>query len=100
MSAEWSPKCFSCGKPLSLAPGVVGRDEICPHCRADVRVCRNCRHFDQSAYNQCTEPMAERVVDKDRRNFCDYFSMQGHGTAKAAQTKEDAFKKLDALFKK
>jgi hypothetical protein len=44
--------------------------------------------------------MAERVVDKDRRNFCDYFYLEGTGRVKAGDSKEDARKKLDDLFKR
>ena len=94
-------KCFNCGKELSLPAGNVPRTEECPHCRSDVRVCYNCRHYDPQSYNECSEPMAERVVNKDKRNFCEYFNFSpGGGLGKAAQAKEDALKKLNDLFKK
>jgi hypothetical protein len=45
--------------------------------------------------------MAERVVDKDRRNFCDYFVIGGAGkSGSKADAKAEALKKLDDLFKK
>ena len=35
--------------------------------------CRNCRFYDPAYHNQCREPQAERQVDKERGNFCEYF---------------------------
>lgn len=94
------PKCFYCDQPLEYPRGNVGREQMCAHCSSDVHVCLNCRHYDPSAYNECSEPMAERVVDKDRRNFCDYFYLEGRGKAKPNESKAAALKKLDDLFKK
>ena len=95
--------CFKCRKETGFAGGRrPGRAEKCAACGADLHVCLNCRHYDQSAYNQCREPQAERVLDKDRGNFCDYFDFaQGKraGSGGSTNTKQDALKKLDDLFK-
>lgn len=92
--------CFSCGAELSLPQGPVSRNAECQKCGADVRVCLNCKHHDRSAYNECREPQAERVLDKDRRNQCDFFSLRQDGSAKkGADPAADARKKLDDLFK-
>ena len=58
----------------------------------------NCRFHDPSAYNECREPNAERVSDRDRANRCEYF-VPGTG---AGGEKDDgaARSELDALFKK
>lgn len=96
-------KCHRCGAELSYAVGSdPGRSAECDGCRTDARVCLNCLHYDKSAYNECREPQAERVVDKDRRNFCDYFSLRAAdgSTVKSAPSKDDILKKLDDLFKK
>jgi len=92
--------CFKCGAELGLVPGNIGRGETCLKCSADVRVCYNCLHYDESSYNECKEPMAERVVDKDKRNFCDYFSLRAGKASRKESSKEQALKQLDALFKK
>ena len=95
--------CFKCQSELQLSKdGRVGRSDECPKCRIDLHVCLNCSYFDQTAYNQCREPQAERVLDKDRRNFCDYFSFKsGKGTTTSGQDQRDAaISKLDELFKK
>ena len=48
--------------------------------------------------------MAERVIDKERANFCDYFVKKGsQGTKKGnfrRNKKNEAMDALEALFKK
>lgn len=90
--------CFHCHKEISLS-GTVGRREECPHCHSDVHVCKNCEFYDPKSYNECREPQADVVKEKDRANFCDYFSpRQGklEGVDKAAALRAAA----EALFKK
>jgi len=53
---------------------VVSRSALCERCGAELRCCLNCRFHESSAYNECLETSAERVLEKDRANFCDYFS--------------------------
>ncbi|MCB0360059.1 MAG: hypothetical protein KDD44_10495 [Bdellovibrionales bacterium] len=97
---QTSPTCFSCGKPLDGLPLPIGRKETCPHCDADVHVCKNCGHYDTSAYNDCREPQAERVVEKERSNFCDYFTLAGGSGSSTGPSRNDVMKQLDDLFKK
>ena len=97
--ASSTPLCFNCGKPLDVPDGPVGRGESCPNCGTDVRCCKNCAHYDERSYNECREPVAERVVDKDRSNFCDYYSLAGGSGVASGESKDDVLKKLDDLFK-
>lgn len=90
--------CYRCGNNLDDLPVPIGRRECCSKCGFDVRVCKNCKHYDSHVYNECREPMAERVVDKEKSNTCDYFGL-GTG-AGGIDIKSDALKKLDDLFKK
>jgi hypothetical protein len=90
--------CWNCGKPVEV-PVPVGRGEECPHCDADLRVCRQCGFYDTGYAKDCREPNADEVGDKDRRNTCDYFrpaspraQAPGSGEADAARAR------LDALF--
>jgi hypothetical protein len=89
--------CFSCGNALNLS-GEVSRREECSSCHADVHVCKNCHFYDRSAYNECREPQADVVREKDRSNFCDYFQMSSK-EFKAGPSKDDLKAKADALFK-
>lgn len=87
--------CFHCGKPLD-ASCKPGRGDECPSCGSGVKACLNCRFYNRGAYNGCAEPSAERVVDKDRANFCEFFEF---GNAGADAPAEDPLKKLKDLFK-
>jgi hypothetical protein len=49
-------------------------------------------------YNECVEPNADRVIDKEKANFCDYFQLSG--SKLSSPTKEDLINSADALFKK
>ena len=93
-------KCFYCGADLNLPLGNIGRSATCSQCSSDVRACYNCLHYDASSYNECKEPNAERVLEKNRANFCDYFHLAGSEQIRGAQAKDDALKKLDQLFKR
>ncbi len=63
--------CWSCGNHLETS--LYQREGECPQCRKQTHVCRNCRFFAPGRANDCEEPIAEPVKDKDRANFCDYF---------------------------
>ena len=95
--------CSKCKKDVSSVVGTnasLGRKEACPHCSTDLHVCLNCVHYDKTAYNECHEPQAERVLEKDLSNFCDYFKFRsGMASAGGQPSKKDTLKKLDDLFK-
>ncbi len=91
-------KCFNCGTELSF-PGTPGRRDECSKCGADAHCCRNCKHYDRAAYNECKEPAAEFVKEKDRSNFCDFFTPGGGGGG-AVDKKKDLLAAAEALFKK
>jgi hypothetical protein len=91
-------KCFHCGTELRYAERIGLREE-CPQCREDVHVCKNCKFYDRQAYNECREPSAEVVREKDRANHCEYFQ-PGLGAGGSGPSKEDLMKAAEALFKK
>ncbi len=85
----------------SGSTGRWGGRRPCLRCGADLHVCLNCSFYSPGAYNECREPQAERVVDKKRSNFCDFFVFADDGGRKeGAAKKEDSRSRLDALFKK
>lgn len=74
------------------------RTDVCPHCAADLHCCRNCEHWDPGAHNECKEHIAEYVPDRQRANFCTFFTFRA---GPRETTDRDAVRrKLDALFKK
>tara|TARA_Y100000590_G_scaffold469529_1_gene658039 strand:- start:503082 stop:503381 length:300 start_codon:yes stop_codon:yes gene_type:complete len=90
-------KCFSCHKDLDLASGAkIMRNEECSHCYASLHSCKMCQFYDQSAYNECREPSADRIVEKDKANFCDYFILSG---TDGGNNQSDAEAAANALFK-
>ena len=107
--------CQACGTELDYKPGdLVGRGDECPKCRVDLHACVHCVHYDPRAYNQCHEPQAERVDDRLKANFCEYFKIRsappgrgasgsnapGAATAGPTDRTAAARARLDSLFKK
>jgi len=90
-------RCHGCKKEIS-ADLFVGRQAQCPFCRADLHCCFNCAFYEPGAYNDCRESQAERVLDKNRSNFCDYFRFQAAEDDSKAATSDPKIK-LEALFK-
>lgn len=91
--------CHACGKEVA-PPDPVGRKAECPHCRTELRCCLNCVHHAAAAYNQCRESQADRVLEKDRANFCEYFRFRDGGAQTASKPAPPARDRLDSLFRK
>ena len=91
--------CSHCDKKLELKAGEnVPRSERCDYCGFDLRVCKMCEFYDVSAYNECREPSADRIVEKEKANFCDYYKLADKN--KVGNTKSAALSAAEALFKK
>ncbi len=71
MSPNAEGACWFCGAKLTASE--YQREGECPQCRKQTHVCRNCRFYQPGRPNDCQEPVAEVVHDKQRANFCDYF---------------------------
>jgi hypothetical protein len=94
-------RCFACNAEVPLAAGErVGFRDACGRCRADLHVCRNCAHHDPGAHNECREPHAEWVSDRERANRCDWFRAGAGGGGAVAASAAKARSALDDLFKK
>lgn len=91
--------CWKCGADISHLPFPLGRMSKCEACRADLHVCRLCKFYDKSRANQCQEPVADAVTDKQRSNFCGYFQAKQDAFEQAnSSTVADAQNELSALF--
>ena len=90
--------CVFCGETIPIAEK-ISRNDVCPQCNRDLRCCKQCKFYDLHAYNDCREVSAERIVDKDRANFCDYFVPKGSPRENVDKAQE-ARSALEALFKK
>ena len=68
-------------------------------CRADLHVCRLCAFYDPSVSRSCREPIADEVGDKERANFCGYFTALPGAHKPADSSAADAARaKLSDLF--
>lgn len=65
--------CHGCKQEVDLEVK-VGREDTCPNCYADLHVCFNCQHYDPGRQNECKEPHAGFVRERDRANFCHFFT--------------------------
>lgn len=90
-------RCFECGTIASFTDRVGIREE-CQKCRADLHVCRTCKFYDKSVYNECRETQADVILEKTRANRCDYYQPSVGGDQGAK--KEDLLSAAEALFKK
>jgi len=112
-------RCSLCGVIVPPSVNIVLESQ-CPKCKSDLRVCKNCRHFDTGAQFECTQPISARIVKKDIRNACTFFVTRtsieretgesggggagGGGTQPPPSTRlsdaSDARNAFDNLFKK
>jgi len=92
--------CQNCGKAFHYSSR-IGRNDACPNCGSDFRSCLYCSFYDPSCSGSCREPEAERVIHKERANFCDYYSIRTQSEpAENGDSALEAKKKLESLFKK
>jgi hypothetical protein len=87
--------CHQCREEVEVE-GKVMRKDACPSCGSSLRCCRNCEFYDRSAPNQCREPAAEWVSNKEAANFCEFFEPgEGGGTDPSrGGDGRDAFERL------
>jgi hypothetical protein len=89
--------CWSCNHEIPA--NQYHRLDHCDSCGRDTHACRNCEFHDRAFNNECRESQADRVVDKEKSNFCDFFKPSDRKGSSAA--KKDALKAAaEALFKK
>ncbi|OGQ90913.1 MAG: hypothetical protein A2289_26885 [Deltaproteobacteria bacterium RIFOXYA12_FULL_58_15] len=96
--AVWTFSCWSCRQETEMEDKVM-RDNECPHCRLDMRSCKNCQYYDPGAHNDCRETIAEYVPEKERANFCGMWTAF-QGERDPGEDINAAKAKLEALFKK
>ena len=88
--------CWNCGHGLTRLD--LGRETDCPGCRKPTHCCRNCRHFAPGRPNECMEPQVERVVDKIRANFCEFFEPNSKAPTDTAVVDADALRRAAELL--
>jgi len=90
---------FRCSVCNRVHPGdAIAFDATCEGCGAALHTCRNCRYFDASAPNECTEAVEVRVPRKTEANECDRFEPKRIQSIGAKDDPSDAKSAFDALF--
>ena len=93
-------QCHACGDEIALGPERVGFRDECQRCGADLHACCNCAYHDPTSYNECRESSAERVLEKERANRCEYFAPDRGAAGEGATTRAGARADLEKLFRK
>ena len=89
--------CWKCKKEIKVSS--VFRTTECPLCAADLHCCKSCKFYAPSNHFECRESVSENVTDKEKANFCDYFSLKTDITAADNSSKaDDARAAFNALF--
>jgi len=102
----WVPKveekhhyCHHCGNEVVMEVKLQ-RQDLCIHCGFDLHCCKNCEYWDISAHNQCKEHIAEYIPDREKANFCTFFTLRDGKAEDNSSRIESSKARLDALFKK
>lgn len=88
--------CPDCNLSHSYEGHLSFREE-CENCAHDLHICLTCDFHDQYVENQCREPTADPVNQKDRRNLCEYWKPVSRAE-RLGESSDDAKAKLHALF--
>lgn len=92
--------CPHCLKENNAETPQIGRRDVCDYCYGDLHSCVSCHFYDKSSYNECREPMADRITEKEKANFCDYFQLETNYDTISQDTTQDLLDAAEALFKK
>lgn len=91
--------CFRCGVSLASMSLPLSRQDQCPSCSVYLHVCMMCGCFDKSVAKQCREDDAEEVHEKERANFCEWFTPSSNAfNGERAAADEKSRDALASLF--
>lgn len=90
--------CWKCKKSIDTTIPVY-RSSVCS-CGTDLHSCLNCLHYSPGSHYDCHETVDELVKDKDRANFCGWFSVKAdfNGEKSGTDKPNDAKKAFNSLF--
>ncbi len=66
--------CWKCDVELANVSLPIRRTDACIRCHAELHVCKICEFYDPQVSDSCREPIADSVSNKERANFCGYFT--------------------------
>jgi hypothetical protein len=90
-------KCPYCGTEVSTP---IHHSSECPKCAKSLHTCRCCSFYSPDSHYGCRESIDEPVWDKDKQNFCDYFSLtdKSLGPSKEDERAQKSREALANLF--
>jgi hypothetical protein len=96
--------CHACGAEWT-EKDPPGFSAECAGCRAPMHCCMNCKFYTPGHHNDCLEPEAEMVRDRQAQNRCDWFQLAdrrpgGGRPEPGADRAARARARLDELFRK
>lgn len=92
-------RCWKCGANLKSVPVPFSRFAECPACKTELHACRMCRHYKPRYVGQCDHDFADKVLVKDKSNFCGHFRPNPHAFEGAVDAgREKAQEELQSLF--
>ncbi|MFA6916007.1 MAG: hypothetical protein WC222_06390 [Parachlamydiales bacterium] len=88
-------RCWKCGNETGekAGRGLAFRAE-CPNCKIDLHCCRQCVYYSPGRPNDCAVPGTEKVMDREKMNFCEEFTGMEAPPQKPKISKEDIEKRL------
>lgn len=93
-------RCAQCGTVL---PPSIDPSGQCPRCQFELHSCKQCAHFDAASRFECTQPIEERIAQKDARNDCRFYELRvsvERETSPGALRPDNARRAFENLFKK
>ena len=91
--------CKKCGKPINQTS--ITRSSTCEFCGADLHSCVNCKFYSPGNHYDCKETVDELVKDKEKANFCDFFSVAiigGNGSLTDSTSETDKVANAKSAF--
>ena len=90
--------CWKCNKEIDS--NEVFRSTECPSCHAQLHCCKGCKFYAPGNHFDCKESVIDPVSDKERANFCDYFSpiLKGNNNNNSKAKADAAKDAFNALF--
>jgi hypothetical protein len=77
-------RCYFCG--VQAGEEKIYRTTLCVSCGKELRICLNCKFYSPGNHWDCRETIGEAVRDKERANFCDWFSPAPSASQKISST--------------
>ena len=92
-------RCAACSFVLPITADSLAQ---CPQCRAELRACRQCAHFEPARRFECTQDIAARIDDKRAHSLRARFSLMvtvERDTSGGSVRPDDARRSFGNLFK-